>query len=54
MAVADPNGEHIISLMAVGQKMQRVDFNLKKGEQKTTEGSTISFAIQKRRFNSRF
>ena len=41
--VADPNGEPIISLMAVGQGMQRIDFNLKNGDQKTVEGRTIAF-----------
>jgi hypothetical protein len=44
--VADPNGEPIVSLMAVGQGMQRVDFNLKNGDQKTVEGSTITFNAQ--------
>ncbi|MGC9354835.1 MAG: cytochrome c biogenesis protein ResB, partial [Mariniphaga sp.] len=41
--VADPNGEPIISLMAVGQGMQRIDFNLKNGDQKTVEDRTIAF-----------
>ncbi len=44
--VADPNGEPIISLMAVGSSMRRVDFNLKTGEQKTVEGSSIGFNMQ--------
>ncbi len=44
--VADPNGEPIISLIAVGSSMRRIDFNLKKGEHKTVEGSTIGFDIR--------
>lgn len=44
--VADPNGEPIISLMAVGSSMRRADFNLKTGEQKAIEGSTIGFNMQ--------
>ncbi|WP_372946784.1 cytochrome c biogenesis protein CcsA [Mariniphaga sp.] len=44
--VADPNGEPIVSLMAVGEGMQRTDFNLKNGERKTVEGSTIAFNAQ--------
>lgn len=41
--VADPNGEPIVSLMAVGAGMQRIDFNLKSGSQKTVDGKIIGF-----------
>lgn len=44
--VADPAGEPVISLMAVGENMQRIDFNLKTGDQKTVEGKTIGFGSQ--------
>ncbi|SHF58715.1 cytochrome c-type biogenesis protein CcsB [Mariniphaga anaerophila] len=41
--VPDPNGEPIVSLMAVGQGMQRTDFNLKSGDNKTAFGKIIGF-----------
>jgi cytochrome c-type biogenesis protein CcsB len=41
--VADPNGEPVVSVMAVGESMQRIDFNLKNGDRKTVEGTTIGF-----------
>ncbi len=44
--VADPNGEPIVSLMAVGTAMQRIDFNLKSGGQKTVEGKIIALNAQ--------
>jgi cytochrome c-type biogenesis protein CcsB len=43
--VADPAGEPIISLMAVGSSMQRMSFNLKKGGHNTIEGKTIGFDV---------
>ncbi|MBW6534946.1 MAG: cytochrome c biogenesis protein CcsA [Mariniphaga sp.] len=44
--MADPGGEPIISFMAVGEGMHRVDFNLKDGDKKTVEGNTIAFNVQ--------
>ena len=41
--VIDPMGEPIVSLLAVGSSMQRVDFNLRKGEVKQLAGKTIGF-----------
>jgi len=49
--VADPNGEPVVSLMAVGNGMQRIDFNLKNGGKKTVEGSTIGFNTQNTNIN---
>jgi cytochrome c-type biogenesis protein CcsB len=43
--VADPSGEPVISLMAVGSNMQRQSFNLKKGEQKFVDNTTIGFHV---------
>jgi hypothetical protein len=44
--VADPSGEPVISLMAVGSNMQRQSFNLKQGEQKSVDNSAIGFQVQ--------
>jgi cytochrome c-type biogenesis protein CcsB len=41
--VADPSGEPMISLMAVGSNMQRQAFNLKLGEQKAVDNTIIGF-----------
>lgn len=41
--VIDPNGEPIISIVAVGGSMQRADFNLRKGDTKKIDGITIGF-----------
>ncbi len=41
--VADPSGEPVISLMAVGSNMQRQSFNLKQGEQKSVDNTAIGF-----------
>ncbi len=39
----DPNGEPIIALMAVGSKMQRIDFNLRTGDVKKIDDISFGF-----------
>ncbi len=39
----DPNGEPIISVMAVGSTMQRIDFNLREGDVKKIDDITLGF-----------
>jgi hypothetical protein len=39
----DPNGEPIISFMAVGRTMQRIDFNLREGDVKKIDDITLGF-----------
>lgn len=39
----DPSGEPIISIVAVGSKMQRMDFNLRKGDTKNIDDWKIGF-----------
>lgn len=41
--VIDPDGGPIVSVMAVGQNMQRTDFNLKEGDSKIVNGTKIGF-----------
>lgn len=41
--VIDPLGEPIVSMLAVGQGMQRIDFVMRPGESKQLSGKTIGF-----------
>ncbi len=39
----DPNGEPIVSIMAIGSQKQRVDFNLRQGDVKQIDNFSIGF-----------